>query len=192
MKFFSRTRDEITDSFPELPYALAGLSQDAILDGEIVAWEYPQNISETQQIVDDKPSEVSEQKAMQLGQARPFSVLQQRLGRKKVSDKMLRETPVAFLVFDVLYASRRVGDGSSTAGAGTDPGSVAARRIDLRHNWNARKQPGKTGTQAQASLRRSRTQSAAQIIRAPVFRALIPRGTGGAVCRRRRSGATKA
>jgi DNA ligase-1 len=79
VKFFSRTRDEITESFPELPDALAGLTQDAILDGEIVAWD---------------PA----------GRARPFSVLQQRLGRKKVSDKMLREIPVAFLVFDVLYA----------------------------------------------------------------------------------------
>ena len=80
VKFFSRTRDEITESFPELPDALAGLAQDAILDGEIVAWEHPS------------------------GGARPFSVLQQRLGRKKVSEKMLREIPVAFLVFDVLYA----------------------------------------------------------------------------------------
>ena len=32
VKFFSRTRDEITESFPELPDALAGLPQDAILD----------------------------------------------------------------------------------------------------------------------------------------------------------------
>jgi DNA ligase 1 len=79
VKFFSRTRDEITESFPELPGALAGLAQDAILDGEIVAWD---------------PA----------GRPRAFSVLQQRLGRKKVSDKMLREIPVAFLVFDVLYA----------------------------------------------------------------------------------------
>jgi DNA ligase 1 len=79
VKFFSRTRDEITESFPELPDALAGLPQDAILDGEIVAWE-------------------------SAGRARPFSVLQQRLGRKKVSEKMLREIPVAYLVFDVLYA----------------------------------------------------------------------------------------
>jgi DNA ligase-1 len=79
VKFFSRTRDEITESFPELPDALAGLAADAILDGEIVAWE-------------------------NTGRARPFSVLQQRLGRKKVSDKMLREVPVAYLVFDVLYA----------------------------------------------------------------------------------------
>src|SRR5208282_4621409 len=44
VKFFSRTRDEITESFPELPDSLAGLPQDAILDGEIVAWEYPQSL----------------------------------------------------------------------------------------------------------------------------------------------------
>src|SRR5437879_2183113 len=40
VRFFSRTRDEITESFPVLPQALAGLPQDAILDGEIVAWSY--------------------------------------------------------------------------------------------------------------------------------------------------------
>ena len=38
VQFFSRTRDEITESFPELPDALAGLPRDAILDGEILAW----------------------------------------------------------------------------------------------------------------------------------------------------------
>src|SRR5580700_4131512 len=80
VKFFSRTRDEITDSFPELPGALAGLPQDAILDGEIVAREAS-------------------------GRPRPFSVLQQRLGRKKVSERMLREIPVAYVAFDVLHAS---------------------------------------------------------------------------------------
>ena len=104
VKFFSRTRDEITESFPELPEALAGLPQDAILDGEIVAWDYPSNPSDTQQVVDEPASEAGEQKAVNLGRARPFSVLQQRLGRKKVSEKMLREIPVAYLVFDVLYA----------------------------------------------------------------------------------------
>ncbi|MGA9529604.1 MAG: ATP-dependent DNA ligase, partial [Terriglobales bacterium] len=38
VRLFSRTRDEITGAFPELPIALAGLPHDAILDGEIVAW----------------------------------------------------------------------------------------------------------------------------------------------------------
>ena len=80
VKFFSRTGDEICESFPDMQDALSALPQDAILDGEIVAWDYL------------------------AGRARPFSVLQQRLGRKKVSEKMLREIPVAYLVFDVLYA----------------------------------------------------------------------------------------
>ena len=104
VKFFSRTRDEITESFPELPSALAGLPQDAILDGEIVAWEYPAQLDQPQEVVDGPITDAGESKAMNLGRARPFSALQQRLGRKKVSAKMLRETPVAYLAFDVLYA----------------------------------------------------------------------------------------
>ena len=40
VRIFSRTRDDITESFPELPGALAGLPEDVILDGEIVAWSY--------------------------------------------------------------------------------------------------------------------------------------------------------
>ncbi len=83
---FSRTRDEITESFPELPDALAGLPQDAILDGEIVAWSY-------------LAAESGE-----TGRALPFSALAHRLGRKKVSDQMMRRVPVAYLVFDILYA----------------------------------------------------------------------------------------
>ena len=86
VRFFSRTRDEITESFPELPDALTGLPQDAILDGEIVAWSYPT----------EGPPEH--------GRAMPFSSLQQRLGRKKVSDQLIRAVPVAYLAFDVLYA----------------------------------------------------------------------------------------
>ena len=86
VRIFSRTRDDITESFPELPGALAGLPEDAILDGEIVAWSYPAAES-------NEP-----------GRALPFSVLQQRLGRKKVSEEMMRQVPVAYLAFDVLYA----------------------------------------------------------------------------------------
>ena len=40
VRIFSRTRDDITESFPELPAALSGFHQDVILDGEIVAWSY--------------------------------------------------------------------------------------------------------------------------------------------------------
>jgi len=90
VKIFSRTRDEITESFPELPAALAGLQQDAVLDGEIVAWNY------------------HAQASGEAGRALPFSALQQRLGRKKVSHELMRKVPVAFLVFDVLYAGDEI------------------------------------------------------------------------------------
>jgi DNA ligase 1 len=86
VRIFSRTRDDITESFPELPDALAGLPKDAILDGEIVAWSYLEGGAE------------------ELGRALPFSALQQRLGRKKVSREMIRRVPVAYLVFDIIYA----------------------------------------------------------------------------------------
>lgn len=86
VRIFSRTRDEITESFPELPEALSGFHQDLIFDGEIVAWSYLTGESGG------------------AGRALPFSALQQRLGRKKVSEEMLRRVPIAYLVFDVLYA----------------------------------------------------------------------------------------
>jgi DNA ligase-1 len=87
VRLFSRTRDEITESFPELPPALAGLPKDAVLDGEVLAWSLCDA---------DVPARE--------GRALPFSTLQQRLGRKKVSAKLMRDVPIAYLVFDVLYA----------------------------------------------------------------------------------------
>jgi DNA ligase-1 len=90
VRFFSRTRDEVTESFPELPDALAGLPEDAILDGEIVAWSFDAG----------EPGE--------LGRALPFTALQARLGRKKVSEELMRRVPVAYLVFDVLYISGKL------------------------------------------------------------------------------------
>jgi len=86
VRLFSRTRDEITESFPELPEALAGLPEDAVLDGEIVAWSY------------------SAGEARELGRALPFSALQARLGRKKVGEELMRRVPVAYVAFDLLCA----------------------------------------------------------------------------------------
>jgi DNA ligase 1 len=93
VRIFSRTRDEITESFPELPEALANLPVDAILDGEIIAWDSAGN---------------SAGRSSSTGRALPFSKLQQRLGRKKVSAQLMRDVPVAYLVFDVLYADGEV------------------------------------------------------------------------------------
>ena len=89
VRVFSRTRDEVTESFPEIPPALAGLTRDVVLDGEIVAWS--------------RNSSQADHNSSTLGRALPFSALQQRLGRKKVSAKLMREVPVSYIVFDVLF-----------------------------------------------------------------------------------------
>jgi ATP-dependent DNA ligase len=101
VRFFSRTRDDITESFPELSDALAGLPQDAILDGEIVAWDYAEEACSADV---EQRTHLSVGKS-NAGNALPFRALQQRLGRKRVSGKLMRDVPVAYVVFDVLYAN---------------------------------------------------------------------------------------
>jgi DNA ligase-1 len=168
VKLFSRTRDEITESFPELPGALAGLPHDVILDGEIVAWEYPKDLSKARQVVDEAASEVSEQKAMEMGKARPFSALQQRLGRKKVSDKMLRDIPVAFLAFDVLYANGELAmDRPLRERAKILDELLAAKRV-IHH---AGTETGSKPRQGKFAFGDQSEIAPTSVIRAPVFRA---------------------
>ena len=181
VKLFSRTRDEITESFPELPDALAGLPQDAILDGEIVAWEYPADLARTQEVVDGPVTDASETRAADLGRARPFNVLQQRLGRKKVSQKMLREIPVAYLVFDVLYAGGElVMDRPQRERARILDELLASSRKTFNHEGHevARRKPGSAGTQGQLAFGADEPVEdetvTANIIRAPAFRVASP------------------
>ena len=152
IKFFSRTRDDITESFPELPDALAGLSQDAILDGEILAWDYL------------------------AGRARPFSVLQQRLGRKRVSDKMLREIPVAFVAFDVLYADGElVMDRPLRDRARILDDLLAEKNRSHHGGTESQRKLSKTGTQGKLVFGNEEEETVtAHMIRAPVFRASSP------------------
>jgi DNA ligase 1 len=75
---YSRNRDDLTASFPELSEGFANIAEPAILDGEILAWN------------------AAAQRAL------PFSALQQRLGRKRVASEMRRDLPVVLVVFDIL------------------------------------------------------------------------------------------
>ena len=111
VRIFSRTRDDITESFPELPDALASLPDDVILDGEIVAWIHagPENVAlASRRLSGGRPAlraaSSPEMQTSETGRALPFSALQQRLGRKQVSEELMQRVPVAYLVFDVLYA----------------------------------------------------------------------------------------
>ena len=81
---FSRSRDDMTHSFPEIAEAFAGVTEPLILDGELLAWTTPT--------------------AGDPGRALPFSSLQPRIGRKKVTAEMRKATRVVFMAFDLLYA----------------------------------------------------------------------------------------
>jgi DNA ligase-1 len=81
---FSRTREDMTHSFPELTEAFAHVTEPLILDGEVLAWSGEES------------------------RALPFSSLQNRIGRKRVTAAMRQQTPVVFMAFDLLYRGDRL------------------------------------------------------------------------------------
>jgi ATP-dependent DNA ligase I len=154
VKIFSRTRDEITESFPEFPEALAGMPEDAILDGEIVAWSYEESSNEGIN--------------HETGRALPFSTLQQRLGRKQVSEKLMRQVPVAYLVFDVLYAGGKLLlERSLVEREKVLDALLAAPRTSTAS-------PRVSSGQARFEFGGDVSESNTRVIRAPVFQASTP------------------
>lgn len=81
---FSRSHEDLSEAFPELVAAFASIPEPAILDGEILAWN---------------PTE---------SRALPFTALQQRIGRKRVTAEMQRQIPVVFMAFDALFLGRNL------------------------------------------------------------------------------------
>ncbi len=82
---WSRGEELVTDSYPELAELARWLPKGVALDGELVVMQAEGAVS---------PQDLSG--------LQPFALLQQRLGRKVVSAKMLRELPVAFIAYDLL------------------------------------------------------------------------------------------
>ena len=73
---WSRGEELVTDRFPEVAAAMQALPDGTVLDGEILVWK------------DDAPA--------------PFALLQQRIGRKTLTKKILLEVPVTFMAYDLL------------------------------------------------------------------------------------------
>ena len=182
VRLFSRTRDEITESFPELPAALAGIPGDAILDGEIVAWSYdPGSLPEqsgdlnkvapaSRRLSGGRPARRAESETYpDTGSALPFSALQQRLGRKQVSEKLMRQVPVAYLVFDVLYAGGELLlEHTLLEREKVLDALLAAPR---KSQTGPR---GPVGTQSRFEFGEDAGAPDTQVIRAPVFQASTP------------------
>jgi DNA ligase-1 len=73
---WSRGEELMTERFPEIVALAAPLPDGTVLDGEIVVWK------------DGAPA--------------PFNLLQQRIGRKLLTKKVLADAPVGFIAYDVL------------------------------------------------------------------------------------------
>jgi DNA ligase-1 len=87
---YSRNREDITQSFPELEEAFREIDEPLIFDGEILGWDYASGVGH------GASSEAS-------GQALPFAIMGQRIGRKVVSNELRTRIPVVFMAFDLLY-----------------------------------------------------------------------------------------
>jgi DNA ligase 1 len=88
---YSRNKEDVTESFPELEEAFARVRSDTdgavhslIFDGEILGWDFAQ------------------------GRALPFAVLGQRIGRKRVSNEWRQQVPVVFMAFDLMCAGGKL------------------------------------------------------------------------------------
>ncbi|MCS6772464.1 MAG: ATP-dependent DNA ligase [Kiritimatiellae bacterium] len=73
---WTRGEELVTDRYPEIESAARALPDGTVLDGELLAWR------------DDKPL--------------PFGVMQQRIGRIRITSATLQQAPVAFVAYDVL------------------------------------------------------------------------------------------
>ncbi len=78
---WSRGEELVTERFPELHELGEALPDGTVLDGELVVWKHDS----------DKAFGIQ-----------PFALLQQRIGRKTLSAKLLAEVPVVLLAYDLL------------------------------------------------------------------------------------------
>jgi DNA ligase-1 len=78
---WSRGEELVTDRYPEIAGLGKLLPEGTVLDGEILCWR------------DGKPL--------------PFQILQQRIGRKSVSRKLLTDAPVVYMAYDLIEEEGR-------------------------------------------------------------------------------------
>jgi DNA ligase-1 len=75
---WSRGEERLDGRFPEIEMAAAALTSDAVLDGEILAWDADTSLP------------------------RPFTALQKRIGKLKPGARLLVSAPVCFMAYDLL------------------------------------------------------------------------------------------
>ena len=83
---WSRGEELVTERFPEIVDLAQDLPDGTVLDGEIMVWN----------------EEPSDPPGTWIGRPAPFALLQQRIGRKTLTKKVLADAPVTFMAYDLL------------------------------------------------------------------------------------------
>lgn len=83
---WSRGEELVTERFPEIEALAQALPDGTVVDGEILVWK---------EGADPATGEILDRPA-------PFALLQQRIGRKNLTKKILAEAPVSFMAYDLL------------------------------------------------------------------------------------------
>lgn len=100
---WSRGEDLVTDRFPELHALATSLPDGTVIDGEIVVWkdkESPDLLMSSKEVTHQQ-AEHAPGEPIPFG-VKPFALLQQRIGRKTLSKKLLDDVPVVILAYDLL------------------------------------------------------------------------------------------
>ncbi|TBU89025.1 ATP-dependent DNA ligase [Phytopseudomonas dryadis] len=106
---WSRGEELISERFPELEALTACLADGTVIDGELVVWRHaPEATAQQRELMAHAAAEPAErinaevEAQVERYGIQPFALLQQRIGRKTLSRKLLEEVPVALLGYDLL------------------------------------------------------------------------------------------
>ncbi len=95
---WSRGEELVSERFPELCELASCLPDGTVIDGEILVWKHAPDASSSELF--DPASDVDS--ATEHFGVQPFALLQQRIGRKNLTAKVLQDAPVAVLAYDLL------------------------------------------------------------------------------------------
>jgi DNA ligase-1 len=94
---WSRGEELVSERFPELCELADSLPDGTVIDGEILVWKHGPGDSTGPLFLDNDDPAATERFGVQ-----PFALLQQRIGRKNLTAKVLQDLPVAVLAYDLL------------------------------------------------------------------------------------------
>lgn len=95
---WSRGEELVSERFPELCELARCLPDGTVIDGEILVWKHAPE-TPAGELFD--AASTDEPSAKGFG-VQPFALLQQRIGRKNLTAKVLQDAPVAVLAYDLL------------------------------------------------------------------------------------------